>query len=92
MQRAARGSVGELSLNRPIRYSGAPLRPRVTERRTHHAVVEPLRDEVVQESGVDQLSVVQVERPEGKDHELEGDRENRQLATGSCAVMTQTGK
>lgn len=40
---------------------------------THHAVVEPLRDEVVQKFGVDQFSVVQVESPERKHHKLEGD-------------------
>lgn len=43
------------------------------EDETHHAVVEPLRDEVVQQFGVDQLSVVQVEGPEGEHHELWGD-------------------
>lgn len=56
--------------------------------RTHHAVVEPLRDEVVQESGVDQFSVVQVESPEGEDHELqEGQTENKMVSLcDSCCL------
>lgn len=37
---------------------------------THHAVVEPLWDEVVQEFGVNQLSVVQVQRPKREHHKL----------------------
>lgn len=39
---------------------------------THHAVVEPLRNEIIKQFGVNQLPVVQVQSPEGEHHKLKG--------------------
>lgn len=48
--------------------SGKEVSPSAS--RTHHSVVEPLRDEAVQQFRVNQVPVVQVETPEGEDHKL----------------------
>lgn len=66
--------------------------PRWPEDGTHHAVVEPLRDEVVQQFGVDQLSVVQVEGPEGEHHELWGDDNTGGVSKLDLAPVSQHAK
>lgn len=48
--------------------SGKEVSPSAS--RTHHSVVEPLRDEAVQQFRINQVTVVQVETPEGEDHKL----------------------
>lgn len=57
---------------------------------THHAVVEPLRDEVVQKFGIDQLSVVQVETPKSEDHKLHKETQVRKVTHTPKPTPTPT--
>lgn len=67
---------------RVLNYS-LPPKPRPTIQ-PHHAMVEPLRDEVVQQFGVDQLSVIKVQTPEGEHHKLQ----TQKSAFRTAAIQT----
>lgn len=62
-------------------------------------MVEPLRDEVVQKFGIDQLSVVQVETPKGEDHKLHRETQvskathtHTHANRHTCTLTAPTGK
>ena len=53
-------------------------------------MVEPLRDEVVQEFGVDQVPVIQIEAPEGEDHKLHQKKQVSKAARARARAHTHT--